>query len=556
MVNVEIKEKTDKEQEPKAKTPFYIRLLRFYESPYFYAMISGILTALSATYQFLFWVAWFSLIPLIYALIGAKGGIRRSMLIMFVFALFYYTILYTWFTYVNGIFEINNNKKMGTVLILAAWFSTSIAQSLQLMLVGLFFGLIKPKKVFAPIVVAAIWTIIEFVQGFGELAMNWGRLAITQVPFLASVQSASVFGSLFISFWLIVINGLLAYAIYEAINNKLNLKAIYIATAIIFALNICFGITRIPIVDSIEKKQQQSTIKAAAIQADMPAVEKWEMTYNDIFDIYYRLTEEAAQNGAKMIFLPETALVIFMSPKTGAYKSFGEIADKYNTYIFMGAFTESADGLEFYNSVITIYPTSSEYEEHNYQEYHKRKLVPFSEFVPFENILMKLGFLDLLSLVDSVTSGRDAVVFETPLGNVSSLICFDTIFQRYSYQSVNKGANILSISTNDSWFLGSAATYQHYNHARLRAVENNRWLVRAANAGVSMIVSPSGKIVCELGLREEGYIMADIRPISRRTFYSITGDSLIISLLLAYLAFCFVYFRFIEKKRINKNIFS
>lgn len=521
--------------------------LKIFRSAVFWIVISGAMTSLTLYSNKLFWLAWISVLPLCYFLIKHRSSVIKCYFLVFLWALVYYFILYTWFfsLYPLSIMGFSDEESVKVVLVI--WCSISLAQSLQMSLMGLAYGLIKPKGVFAPLVLGALWIILEWAQGYGPLAMNWGRLALSQYNFAPAVQSASLFGSLFISFLIICVNGLLALYLWNLFNHKTSYKSLYIAAAAIFLVNICFGAIRIPIVNSTVKKAPTTPI--AAIQADFPSEEKWDALASDIFDAYYEITLDAIEAGAKVIVWPETTIP--MSLERSSYLDlFQELADENQITFVIGAIHDKED-----NSYNALYCIDSNKDD--FQLYYKRQLVPFSEFIPFGDILSKYKVLQKFNLFeDMMTAGEEAVVFDTVNGKFSGLICFDSINQRFGYESAQKGAQALFVATNDSWYIDSASIHQHYGHAMLRAVENNRFVVRAANAGVSGVISSTGKSIKSLASRKEGYVLYDVPLIDSKTLYTLIGDSI------AYVAIAgataaFIYFRIVDNildKRTKKEI--
>ena len=139
-------------------------------------------------------------------------------------------------------------------------------------------------------------------------------------------------------------------------------------------------------------------------------------------------------------------------------------------------------------------------------------------------------------LSSSLTPGDNTHVFRTEIGTIGGLICFDSIYEALSRDSVLDGADLLILSTNDSWYKDSAAVYQHNGHAVLRAIENGRYLVRAANTGISSILSPYGDITASLEPLKTGYVVGEISMESSSTLYTILGNA-IVWLSLGYLLF-------------------
>lgn len=118
-------------------------------------------------------------------------------------------------------------------------------------------------------------------------------------------------------------------------------------------------------------------------------------------------------------------------------------------------------------------------------------------------------------------------LFEIRARKDSGLVCFDSIYETLTLSSVRDGANLMILSTNDSWYRDSAAVYQHNGHAVLRAVESGRCFVRAANTGISSVISAKGEIKTYLEPLVDGYVAADVTFSTERTPYSCVGDLIV-----------------------------
>jgi len=138
--------------------------------------------------------------------------------------------------------------------------------------------------------------------------------------------------------------------------------------------------------------------------------------------------------------------------------------------------------------------------------YDKIHLVPFGEYLPFQDLLESLGFMQMTGVRGGFSAGSGPRILTVPRApQASPLICYEIIFPDAIMVPGERTGWLLNI-TNDAWFGTSAGPYQHFQQARIRAVEQGLPLVRAANTGISAIVDPYGRIVAELGLGERGVV--------------------------------------------------
>jgi apolipoprotein N-acyltransferase len=157
--------------------------------------------------------------------------------------------------------------------------------------------------------------------------------------------------------------------------------------------------------------------------------------------------------------------------------------------------------------------------------------VPFGEFVPLKKLLFFVA--PLVEQVSDFSPGTDPTVLDiaagggrTP-GKVSVSICYESVFSGVARAFVERGSELLVTMTNDAWFSRSSAAYQHFEQGALRAVEEGRYFVRAANTGVSGVVDPYGRVLAETPLFEATDVVADVRLLDGRTIYSRTGDLIV-----------------------------
>ena len=147
-------------------------------------------------------------------------------------------------------------------------------------------------------------------------------------------------------------------------------------------------------------------------------------------------------------------------------------------------------------------------------------------------------------------AGEGAQLMEIDGLKVGSLICFDSIYETLSLESVSEGAEVIFLATNDSWFTYSAALEMHNAQAQIRAVETGRYVVRAANTGISSVITPKGEVTDSLGALKAGFVIDDICPTNSRTLYSYIGNAFvyIVILLIFATVFCDKFIQKITQK--------
>ena len=150
--------------------------------------------------------------------------------------------------------------------------------------------------------------------------------------------------------------------------------------------------------------------------------------------------------------------------------------------------------------------------------YDKVHLVPFGEYLPFQDLLERLGLMQLTKVHGGFIAGDRRRALDVPRApRMLPLICYEIIFPGEAVPRGERPGWLLNL-TNDGWFGISTGPYQHFQQARVRAIEEGLPLVRAANTGISAVVDPLGRIIESLPLGTEGVLDAPLpRRIDRRS---------------------------------------
>jgi apolipoprotein N-acyltransferase len=171
-----------------------------------------------------------------------------------------------------------------------------------------------------------------------------------------------------------------------------------------------------------------------------------------------------------------------------------------------------------YNAAYLIQPDGS-----TAAIYRKIHLVPFGEYVPFSKMLFFVG--PLVEAVSDFVPGTEAVLLPVAGHKASTAICYEVIYSSLMRAFVTEGSELLTTITNDAWYGHSSAAYQHWEQASLRAIEEGRYLARAANTGISGFVDPYGRVMQHSNLFESAVMSEDIKFLTARTIYSRIGDA-------------------------------
>lgn len=517
--------------------------------------VSGALTALPMVFTSLGLLQWVSLVPMALALMwlceDGKTNIFKAYGMGVVFFWSYYAVTFHWF---YAMFPMEEYAGIPDVpafgIVTLGCFGLSFLQSLFSALSFVAFisiariGFVKKRIFLLPLLMASLWVIAEWWQNFGWWGVPWGRLPLGQLNFTLLLRSASLFGSYFITFVIVAVNFFLAIAIVS----KKARRLAFSAAICTFALNLAMGLGV-----TLAYDDSGEVVRVAAAQGNVSSTEKWSGKLSDVYKTYDTLTTQAAEDGADIVVWPETALPIVLVEKESYYNAVKNLADKNDVTILASVFTKddySQKDEAQKNSIMEIRSDGSV----NDTVYSKQRLVPFGEFVPLREIVLAvfppLGEINMLS--SDLEAGSESVVIDGEKANIGCAVCFDSIYDKVLLDSVRNGAEMIAVSTNDSWFGDSAALYMHNGQSRLRAIESGRYVVRSANTGISSIIDPMGNVKEELGALEKGIVVSDIKLRNDRTLYSVIGNSFVY-ICIAYVAVLPLVELVLNIKKIRKN---
>jgi len=428
------------------------------------------------------------------------------------------------------------------------WTSTkTFLSSVMSLLAPFFLGKLKTENAFVTVICAAsLWTLAEWLQTQTWMGVPWGRLAVTQYAALPAIQSASLLGSLFLCFLMAAVNACTAVAFLN-LKNSGKLHTAAFAGVAILIVNYLFGTA---VLLSSGAKSDGEPVSVALIQGNVLSGEKWQdHSVETSLALYTSLTAEAcSESGAEIVLWPETVITTSVRRNTEIADRISELSRRTDAVIIVGCFDyENVDDETLsYNSLLAFYPDGTVSEN----SYHKRHPVPFGEYLPspgfFKTFLPALAEMNVFS--SDISAGDSTELLKTEYGDIGSLICFDSIYETLALDSVRDGAGLLAISTNDSWYYDSSAVRQHNGHAVLRAVENGRYVIRAANTGISSIITPNGEISASLGALKRGYVTGEVEFLNTETLYTRVGN-IIVPISGAIVIFAFAFSIFERKKK-------
>lgn len=441
------------------------------------------------------WVAaWIGLVPLFIAIRGSKPG--AAALSGFIAGAVYYGIILYWMTLFGHL----------------PWALVVAYQALYFAAFGMFSAYVLRRRDWRVwIAIPSAWVILQYIRTLGPYAFIWGSFAHTQAQNLPIAQLASVTGSWGIDFLVCLANVAIAETMFVRAGRR--------CVPLVFA---CIVVAAVTIFGVAAMRSNIETLEAprvAIIQGNMkndfdPAPDYVRKSY----ERYSRMTAEAASLGPAIVIWPETTLP---TPVTspGWADSIARTAAGSRVEILAGGYDPSRNA-QRQGSYNTLFHFNKQGRQAG--AYHKVQLVPFGEFVPLRDRLPMLKNYPIRQ--EDVLAARSHALLNTSIGKIGVSICFESLFPEIARTETFRGANVLCVVTNDAWFGRTQAAREHLLMAKLRAIENHRYVLRAAGTGISAVIDPCGRTQRQIGLFKQGTLLEAIVPEGGLTPYTRLGQ--------------------------------
>ncbi|PIE56865.1 MAG: apolipoprotein N-acyltransferase [Desulfobulbus propionicus] len=370
-----------------------------------------------------------------------------------------------------------------------------------------------------------LWVGLEYLRGRLFTGFPWMDLGygLHTLPML--IQGADLGGHHLLSFCLVLTNGLVL-AIFDRQRREVRLdlaaeRRSLLAAAMFLVFVFGYSALRYEVVTDQARRALQAEV--VVVQGNIDQGAKWTPeARRETIDTYIGLSAEAlADNDAELVVWPETAMPFYVQQAAKSVE-IRTAATRWNTWLLTGspAFERITAGdsrqVRYFNSAMLIDPAGKIRATHA-----KQHLVPFGEYVPLQKMLFFLA--PLVESVGNFTAGSSSAPLDMGMLHLGVLICYEAIFPDLARITVAKGANVLVNLTNDAWYGRSSAPWQSMAMTVLRAVENKRSLVRAANSGISGFVDPAGNIMAATDLFTRTAVRAQVPLLEKQTVFERGG---------------------------------
>jgi len=495
------------------------------------ACVSGVLQVLIFPRPAFYILSWVALAPLIYAILRCReqdatlvlddGGqflgpatAWQGFLLGYVSGVIWYLGSNYWIFYVMHVYG-GISVPMSVVLQLMY----ALYLALYHGLFGLLLALIAARRngfslralVFTPFVWIAVELARTYVTGF-----PWDLLGTTQIDNIPLSRVATVTGVYGISFEIVLVNTAVAAAFLVPREGRRVLLAASLAAAVALHAGTLVHPPPVPV-----------TQGATLVQANVPILDSgdWTPEYEtQTLDSLAALSvrpESSAPDTTGLIVWPESPAPFFATDLHVRH-TLAEVARHTDSYIIAGTLGiehagDPARQPDIYNSASVIAPSGAWTAR-----YDKIHLVPFGEYVPFERMFSFAS--GLTRQIGTFARGQSRQPLQLGTAKVGAFICYEAIFPDEVRQFAKNGADVFVNISNDGWYGEGGAPWQHLNQARMRSVENHRWLLRDTNTGITAVIDPYGRVVDEAPRNQRTQLQAAYSLEHGTTFYTRHGD--------------------------------
>ena len=499
--------------------PLYFPYFSSIPKRFFFAALSGFLQYLIFPEHNWAFLVWLALVPLLFSGFQERSG-KRAFCLGMISGIVFFSFSCYW---IYGVLDNYGNL---------SWIGAGFLFTLLVLYLSLYQGIFlylfsrvslsstKLSLLSSPI----FWVSTEYLRAHVFTGFPWCLLGYGFIDLGGIVQLASYTGVYGLSFLSATTSAIIVSLVFFP-------SWRYIGFALLI-MGAFFQFVEFVSIDLNNKDTNKAY--ARIVQPNINVEEKWnketrKKTFNQVTKLSLnRLETKSSPQSVEIIVWPETPAPFYYNHDPQFRSTINRITQKARATLVFGFVDfqtptnkerlNTSFSLEPYNSVGVVNPLGK-----LISQYDKIHLVPFGEYVPLEKIFF---FIDKISTESgNFKSGKEIVLSTLESGKkIGTVICYEVVVPDLVRQFVSKGAEVLITVTNDAWFGDTSAPYQHLFMARMRAVENNRYLIRAANSGISALVSPSGQILKRTKLNKIDVLEVPFWWREEVTFYSRWGD--------------------------------
>ena len=459
------------------------------------ALLSALLSILVFPRFHYVWLAPVALTPLLVAVAREAGPWRRFAL-GWVCGVVYWAGTCYWIQFVLSVHGGMPPAEGWALLALFAF-----AKGIHMGVFALADGILM-RRWWAIPTVAALWVAIEATHG--SLGFAWLALGNAGIDMGLPLRLAPITGVWGISFLFVMMNTALALALMR--RSRLEL---------LWLLAVLFALVLPPLPDEVRGRET-----ALLVQPNLSESEEWTTpSFARMLDDLGGLTLRGVMSGQNpppsLVVWPEAPAPLDYEQDPVFRRFANQLAETTQAYFLVGVVGHNMDGVPT-NAAELVSPEGTPVSR-----YDKVHLVPFGEFVPWP-----FGWLThkISTEAGDFAAGTRAVVSPVSAHKIGAFICYESVFPGFVREFVANGAEVLLNISNDGWFGRSAARLQHLEILRMRAAENNRWILRATNDGITATIDSAGRLRGALPSYVQATSYSGFRYRSEETFYTRHGN--------------------------------
>jgi apolipoprotein N-acyltransferase len=399
---------------------------------------------------------------------------------------------------------------LGLSALLAVWFGLFGALAFRLRSASVVRNVVR---------FAGLWVAVEYLRSVGMFGFPWNLAGYIALPSLHIAQVASVMGTYGLGFF-VVLAGLAPMVMVR--HRRAGMLPLLVMGGFY-----AYGVWRIP------PSTAMTDTHLRIVQANIAQSLKWTpQGGEESLDSHAQLTR-APGTPPDVAIWSETAFPFTLREDSMWPYRLAQLLPPQGVLLTGAVRSENRNGMhQIWNSMVAI-----DAQGRMRDRYDKHQLVPFGEFMPLRDVLP----LDKITPGDidfSRGAGPRTLIVNERVPPFSPLICYEAIFPWAAVNPQQRPQWMVNI-TNDAWYGNSPGPYQHFDMARMRAIEQGLPLARAANTGISAVVDPYGRVVASLGLEGRGVVDSLLPTALPATIYSRMGEWLVIFILLLFTIFTF-----------------
>ncbi len=499
------------------------------------SIVSALLLILAFP-NFEFWfLAWFALVPLFFAIEREKESVVKSFLVGWLFGLVFFFGTCWWLTFAPITYA-------GIPWLLTYFFmfcAASVVGIFPAIFSALFSILLKRFGSYAILSAPFLWTFTEFLR-IWLTGNNWNAIGYSQAFNYLLLGFGSFGGVLLVSFILVAINS--CYGVLFIIRTK-NSSWFAIVLLLIIPLVAIFQNSPAP----IQKKEEDIKARIIAVQPNVPMNGLTLEKYQQLLERHVQLAENALKQRTTgkeqqtTIIFPESPMIFQYGRDEDLQKFLRDFAVRNNASVLFNSAELTAEK-RFLNSAVMI-----DEKGEKTAQYDKIHLLPFGEYIPFPEPLAS----QMPAFVGNFQFGNEYDLLEFGAAKGGVMICFESHFGELSREYARRGADVLIEMTNDGYLGNTAVLRQHLANSVFRAVETNRPLLRVTNVGVTAYINERGEVSDAADVYTEATrIWTVSKSDGKQTIYVKYGDWFAWLCSLVSLALLFLSF---QKRKINEK---